>query len=91
MEVWTLIQELAMGILSTVGVIVAIILRSAKPKSPAKQARWEEETAHKRIEQKRNRLAKLRKEDDEYQDRILKNLKEEALLEKELGENGKNA
>ena len=87
----TMIQELAMGILSTVGVIAAIVMRSEKPKSPAKQAKWEEETAQKRIEQKINRLAKLRKEDDEYQDRILKNLKEEALIEKELGENGKNA
>ena len=91
MEVWAMIEEVAMGILSTVGVIIAVVMRSAKPKSPEKQAKWEEETAHKRIEQKQKRLDKLRKEDEECQNKILKNLKEETILEKELGENGKNA
>ena len=90
MEVWAMIEEIAMGILSTVGVIIAIILRSAKPKTPKKQAKWEEETKIQRIEQKRKRLTALRKEDDKYKEKMLSNLKEEVELEKELGENGTN-
>lgn len=91
MEVWAMIEEVAMGILSTVGVIVAIILRSAKPKSPEKQAKWEEETKIKRIEQKQKRLTALREEDEKCKCKMLNNLKEEIELEKELGEHGKNA
>lgn len=90
MELWNAIQEIAMGVLSTVGVIIAIICRSAKPKSPDKQAKWEEETKIKRREQKENRLAKLRQEDEDYKQKMLKNLQEEIELEKELG-NGTNA
>ena len=88
MEIWTMVQELAMGILSTVGVIIAIVLRSSKPKSPAKQAIYEEEVKHKCIEQKQKRLCKLREQDLEYHEKLSNNLKEEAILEKELGNNG---
>lgn len=91
MEVWAMIEEVAMGILSTVGVIIAVCARSAKPKSPEKQAKWEEETRIKRIEQKQKRLTALREEDEKYKEKMLKNLKEEVGLEKELGENGTNA
>ncbi len=87
MELLNMIQELAMGILSTMGVIIAIVLRSAKPKSPAKQAKYEEECEHKKVEQKRNRLLALRKEDEKYKEKMQNNLKEEMQLEKELGEN----
>ena len=90
MELWNAIQEIAMGVLSTVGVIIAIICRSAKPKSPDKQAKWEEETKIKRREHKENRLAKLRQEDEDYKQKMLKNLQEEIKLEKELS-NGTNA
>lgn len=83
-----MIEEVAMGILSTVGVIVAIILRSAKPKSPEKQAKWEEETKIKRREQKLKRLSTLREEDEKCKEKIMNNLKEEIELEKEMGEYG---
>lgn len=87
MEFWQMIEEVAMGILSTVGVIIAIVLRSAKPKSPGKQAIYEEEVKHKAIEQKQKRLCKLREEDLQYHEKLSNNLKEEAILEKELGNN----
>ena len=90
MEFWNMFQEVVMGIMSTVGVIIAIICRSAKPKTPEKQAKWEEETKKKAREQKEARLFKLRKEDEEHETALRKNLAEEVELEKELNY-GKNA
>lgn len=87
MELLEIISENWIELMSAVGVIITIICRSAKPMSPEKQAKWEEETKIKRLQQKRNRLAKLRQEDEEHKNKMLENLKEEIELEKELGEN----